>query len=128
MSEFARLDKWLWYARLFKSRSIAQRACTSRKVRINRKVVVKPNTVLRIGDVLTVAQGPRIRVVQVCSLGRRRGPAVEAVTLYQELELAAPPRPRAAAGEAPVATAEPGFTTTSRERTFWARRRRSRNR
>lgn len=126
MSESARIDKWLWYARLFKSRSIAARACTSRKVRINRKVVVKPNTALRIGDVVTVAQGPRIRVVQVGALGQRRGPAAEAVTLYQELEPAAPPRPRAGAGEAAAATVEPGLTTTSRERTFWARRQRGR--
>ena len=126
MSESARTDKWLWYARLFKSRSIAARACTSRKVRINRMVVVKPNTALHIGDVLTVVQVPRIRVVQVRALGRRRGPAAEAMTLYEELEPAAPARPRAGAGEAAAASAEPGLTTSSRERTFWARRRRGR--
>ncbi len=103
-----RVDKWLWYARFFRSRSRAARNCGAGKVRVNRRPIRKAHHGLKVGDVLTFPQGPHIRVVEVAALGRRRGPADEARTLYRDL---APPRPRQALdriGEAPPGRRDPG--------------------
>lgn len=89
-AESLRLDKWLWYARFFKSRTTASRLCAAGRVRINRRVVDKAHAMLRAGDVLTFPQARAIRVVRVRALGTRRGPAAEAATLYEDL---APPEP-----------------------------------
>ncbi len=97
MGDAIRLDKWLWYARFFKSRSLAAKLCQGNRVRVNRAAVGKPSAMIRVGDVLTFPQGTRIRVVEVCRLGNRRGPAAEAQTLYRDL---APPEPRPATGDA----------------------------
>ncbi|MFP6718441.1 MAG: RNA-binding S4 domain-containing protein [Alphaproteobacteria bacterium] len=86
-----RLDKWLWYARFSKSRTTATLLCTDGRVRINRRRISKAHAPVRIGDVLTFPQAKKIRVVRVLSLGRRRGPATEAATLYEDL---APPEPQ----------------------------------
>jgi ribosome-associated heat shock protein Hsp15 len=59
-------------------------------VRVNAQRVSKPATAVGAGDVLTFAQGPRIRVVRIAALGLRRGPAPEAQTLYEDLT---PPTP-----------------------------------
>lgn len=91
MSEAQRLDKWLWFARFAKSRTLATRLCAERRVRINREVAGKPSAPVRPGDVLTFPQGPHIRVVRVVQPGLRRGPADEARMLYEDL---APPEPR----------------------------------
>lgn len=80
-----RLDKWLWYARFFKSRSLATQRCRAGKVRVNKARVNKPNHQIHVGDVLTFATGPRIRIIEVRELGQRRGPAAEAQTLYADL-------------------------------------------
>ncbi len=85
-----RLDKWLWFARFFKSRSLAARLCAGGKVRLNRVVVKKAHQAVRPGDVLTFPQGWHIRVVRILALGERRGPAAEAQRLYEDL---APPEP-----------------------------------
>ena len=85
MSEGVRIDKWLWYARFFKSRSLATRTCAAGKVRANSSVVRKAHHGLRVGDVLTFPQGGRIRVVRVLAHGERRGPAPLARTLYEDL-------------------------------------------
>lgn len=77
-----RLDKWLWHARFFKSRSLASRVCAKGRVRIDGQVVRKAHYLVRIGSVLTFPQAKEIRVVRVEGLGTRRGPAVEAQTLY----------------------------------------------
>jgi ribosome-associated heat shock protein Hsp15 len=86
-----RLDKWLWFARFFKSRSLATRFCTGGRIRVNEATVAKAHHGLRVGDVLTFAKGPHIRVIVVRDLGVRRGPAPEARTLYDDLK---PPQPR----------------------------------
>ncbi len=86
-----RLDRWLFHARFFKSRSLAQRFCEAGKVRINRIRTRKAHYALRPGDVLTFALGSRVRIVRVHALGKRRGPAPEARTLYEDLSPAAPP-------------------------------------
>jgi ribosome-associated heat shock protein Hsp15 len=79
MSEHGlRIDKWLWHARFFKSRSLAQRLCGGGRVRVNGNRVTKAHAMIRPGDILTFPMGPHVRVVRVAVLGVRRGPAVEA--------------------------------------------------
>ena len=80
-----RVDKWLWYARFFKSRSIAAKLVQSRKLRINSIIVSKASAAVKAEDVLTFAQGKNIRVIRICDLGTRRGPAPEAQSLYEDL-------------------------------------------
>ncbi len=100
-----RLDKWLWHARFFKSRSLAAQAVGSGRMRLNSQPVAKPAAQLRPGDVLTFMQGERVRVVRMVAPGTRRGPAPEARALYEDLSPAPPPpdlsRPRAASGGRP---------------------------
>ena len=85
-----RIDKWLWFARFFKTRSLAAKLCNDGGVRLSGTVVTKAHAAVRAGDVLTFAQGRHIRVVKVLALGVRRGPAPEAQALYEDL---APPAP-----------------------------------
>ncbi len=80
-----RLDKWLWQARFFKTRSLAAAVANKGKVRINRMLVTKSHYKVRPGDVLTFAQGYDIRVIRVIALGERRGPAPEARMLYEDI-------------------------------------------
>ena len=81
-----RLDKWLWYARFFKKRSLATKLISSGKLRINGEVTSKPHRQAQIGLVLTFAQGPLIRVIRIDKIGKGRGPAAEAATLYTDLD------------------------------------------
>ena len=83
-----RLDKWLWYARFFKSRALASSLCQSGKLRLGGQPVSKAHRPVNPGDVLTFPQGRQIRVVKVLALASRRGPATEAQALYEDL---APP-------------------------------------
>ncbi len=80
-----RLDKWLWYARFFRTRSLAAKACAAHRPRINSEVVSKSHATVKLGDVLTFPLGPHIRVIEILALGTRRGPAPESRTLYNEL-------------------------------------------
>jgi ribosome-associated heat shock protein Hsp15 len=80
-----RLDKWLWFARFCRSRTLASKLCAAGKVRIAGEIVHKAHYLVRPGDVLTFPQGPHIRVVRVLQIGTRRGPATEARTLYEDL-------------------------------------------
>ncbi len=87
-----RIDKWLWHARLAKTRSLAARLCEGGLVELGGRVVTKPNQAVKIGVEITVVQGRHRRRVEVQGLGTRRGPASEAQTLYRET---APPEPLA---------------------------------
>jgi ribosome-associated heat shock protein Hsp15 len=80
-----RVDKWLWFARFFKTRGLAARLCEQQRIRVNRTVIGKAHHPVRVGDVLTIPQPGRIRVVRVVALGQRRGPAAEACLLYEEI-------------------------------------------
>jgi ribosome-associated heat shock protein Hsp15 len=80
-----RLDKWLWHARFFKSRSQAASFCAEGRLRLNRRHIDRASATLRVGDVLTFPLGSAIRVVRVLALGKRRGPPAEARTLYVDL-------------------------------------------
>ncbi len=92
MSDTIRIDKWLWYARFFKTRSLAAKTVQVRKVRINGAVATKASVDVRPDDVLTFPQGREIRVVRVSACGARRGPASEAATLYEDLSPLEPRR------------------------------------
>jgi len=78
-----RIDKWLWAARFFKTRSLAADAVTAGKVEVNGERV-KPAKLLQPGDRVSVRLGPYQHVVEVRALSERRGPATVAATLYEE--------------------------------------------
>ena len=80
-----RLDTWLWYARFYKSRSLSSKAILSGKLRINSNKITKPATKVKTNDVLTLNYVNEIRIIQIQSLGSRRGPASEAQSLYIDL-------------------------------------------
>jgi ribosome-associated heat shock protein Hsp15 len=80
-----RLDRWLWFARVIKSRTLAAGLIEDGRVRLNRQKVTKPSQSVRPGDVLTITVGPRVRILKVVALGVRRGPAPEARLLYEDL-------------------------------------------
>ena len=78
-----RIDKWLWAARFFKTRSLAADAIGAGKVEVNDERV-KPAKLIQLGDAITVRLGPYLHVVRVRGLSERRGPATVAATLYEE--------------------------------------------
>ena len=82
-----RLDKWLWCARFYKSRTLAADACASGRIRVNGTAVAKAHHGLKEGDVLTFPLGRQIRVVRVLAFACRRGPFSEARRLYENLSL-----------------------------------------
>jgi len=80
-----RLDKWLWFARVVKSRTLAAELVVLGKVRVNRARAVKASQTLRPGDVVTLVLAGRVLILKVLAPGVRRGPAAEARRLYQPL-------------------------------------------
>ena len=80
-----RIDKWLWFARIAKTRTLAARLVNAGRIRINRVKVTKPSTLVRPGDVITSIVGHQIRVLKILDLGARRGPASEASELHKDL-------------------------------------------
>ena len=84
-SDKLRLDKWLWQARFFKTRSLSAKQVSAGHVRHNGTKTHKPAHAVTVGDVLTFPQGNEIRVVKVLALGTRRGPAPEAQALYEDM-------------------------------------------
>ena len=85
--EGQRLDKWLWFARFAKSRSLAAKLIEEGCVRVNRQRAIKPSTAVKCGDVLTMTLHGRVRVIEIRAAGERRGPASEAQALYSEVLL-----------------------------------------
>jgi ribosome-associated heat shock protein Hsp15 len=87
--DWQRLDKWLWCARVAKTRAECSRFVERGTVRLNRQPVEKPHAKLRPGDVLTLALGrPEtgvVKVWRVVALAARRGPAPEAQALYEDI-------------------------------------------
>ncbi len=86
MSDNLRLDKWLWAARSFKTRSLAPDAIERGRVKVNEERV-KPARNVRIGDVLDIDNGSSEWQVRVADLSDKRGPAPVAQQLYAETEL-----------------------------------------
>lgn len=117
-----RLDKWLWYARVVKSRSLAQGLIEGGRVRLNKSKVDKPRQIVKRDDVLTITVHHKVRVLKVLLPGTRRGPAAEAQTLFEDLTPPEPPRQLTGdgspvAGEATVAVRDRGASRpTKRDR------------
>ena len=94
-----RLDKWLWFARLVRTRSLATRLCAAGCVAIGAHAAVKPHHPVRIGDAVTIELRHQRRSLVVRALGQRRGPPAAARLLYDE-----PTAPTALADTAPAWT------------------------
>jgi ribosome-associated heat shock protein Hsp15 len=86
-----RLDKWLWCARLVKTRPGAARLVSDGRVRINGERVLKPSRLVHDGDVVTAAHSGHLSVVRVIDVAERRGPASLAQALYEDLTPKAAP-------------------------------------
>ena len=102
-----RIDKWLWFARMSRTRTLGQKLVVAGRVRVNRVKTGSPADPVKLDDVLTIALESGVRVLRVVALGTRRGPAAEARLLYQDLS---PPE----AG--PVAAPRVGSRPTKRDR------------
>lgn len=85
MADGLRLDKFLWFARIVKTRALAQTMAESGHIRRNGQPLDKASAALKVGDVLTFAQRGAVRVLRIEALPVRRGPPAEARTLYCEL-------------------------------------------
>lgn len=83
-SDGLRLDKWLFHARLFKSRGLAATRIEGGGIRLNGQPCRKPGKTVRVGDDLVISIQGRVRSLKVLALGTRRGPATEARELYLE--------------------------------------------
>ena len=100
-----RIDKWLWFARVVKTRSAASKLCEDGSVRLNGVKVDQAHKAVRIGDVLTIGLNNRIKVLKIVSLAERRGPFSEAQLIYEDLSPEPPPREEL---PSPVAEREAG--------------------
>ncbi|OCG00572.1 ribosome-associated heat shock protein Hsp15 [Gilliamella sp. wkB112] len=80
-----RLDKWLWAARFYKTRSLAREMVDGGKVHYNGQRT-KPSKIVEVGAVLTLRQGSDLKTIQVLAISEQRRPAIEAQLLYQETE------------------------------------------
>lgn len=83
--EKQRIDKWLFFARVVKSRTLAGKLADAGKVRVNANKINSASTLIKIDDVLTITLERRILVLHVRALGEKRGPYVEAKELYEDL-------------------------------------------
>lgn len=99
-SERQRIDKWLWHARVVKTRTLAQKLVNGGKVRVNREKVLAVSALVKIGDVMTIAVASRVRVLRVAGFSERRGSATMAQALFEDLTVA----PDQGASEAGAAT------------------------
>lgn len=86
-----RIDKWLWAARMFKTRSLASDACGAGHVKLD-GVSVKAAKVVRVGDRLEVRTPGGLRILEVAGIGERRGPAEQARALYVDHSPPPPPK------------------------------------
>lgn len=80
-----RIDKWLWHARIVKTRTLATRLAASGQMRVNKRRMSRASHTVRPGDVLTFVHGGRVRVLKIVALAVRRGPAPDARALYEDL-------------------------------------------
>ena len=85
MADSLRLDKFLWFARIAKSRALAQALAEKGRIRLSGRLVDRAHAPVRVGDVLSFALRGTVRAIRVEQLPARRGPPAEARTLYTEL-------------------------------------------
>jgi ribosome-associated heat shock protein Hsp15 len=115
-----RLDRWLWVARLARTRPLATDAVRGGRVHVNGQSA-KPSRDVRPGDVIEVTTGPVPRTVVVRGLAERRGPAAEAALLFEETPESVAARERFAEDRRLMAASRPvsGGRPTKRERRRW---------
>jgi ribosome-associated heat shock protein Hsp15 len=115
VSDRQRIDKWLVYARVVKTRTLGQALAVSGHVRLNGRKVDDPAQPVKAGDVLTIGLHGRVRVLKVLDFAERRGSATVASALYEDLT---PPEEPSAAGARPVVEAGEGRPTKRDRRRF----------
>jgi ribosome-associated heat shock protein Hsp15 len=81
-----RLDRWLWHARLAKTRSLAAALAASGYVRVNGRRIETPGRAVRPGDVLTIALPKAVKVLRIIDFAERRAAAAATKRLYEEIE------------------------------------------
>ena len=84
--DMGRLDRWLFHARFYRTRALAQAAAAAGRIRLNGAKLDRPGHALKPGDVLTLSKGAQVMAVRVLALAEKRGPSEEAQTLYELLE------------------------------------------
>jgi ribosome-associated heat shock protein Hsp15 len=100
-SDRQRIDRWLWHARIVRTREAAAALTGAGYVRVNGARIAAPGRAVRLGDVVTVALDRTVRVLRVTGFAERRGPAGTGGTLYEDL--AKPPAATPTAGAVPDA-------------------------
>ena len=80
-----RLDVYLYYIRIFKSRSIATKFVLTNRLRISDQVTQKPHKMISIGDVLTMTINNNIKILRVLDIPKRRGPYLESLNFYEDI-------------------------------------------
>lgn len=98
MAAGQRIDKWLWHARIFKTRSKAARFASAGKIRINSARVCKPSHLVAPGDTLTYSLHQHLWILKIRDLAARRGSYPQAVLLYEDLSPPQEPRHTPTAG------------------------------
>ena len=113
--ERQRVDRFLWHARLARTRTLAAKLAASGHVRVNGRRIDAPGRGLKLGDVLTLASGGRVRVLKVLSFAPRRGGSDTACRLYEDLS---PPAPKPEFPPAPTRPAGHGRPSKRDRRLF----------
>ncbi len=90
MADSLRLDKFLWFARIVKTRALAQQLAEGGRLRLSGRIVDKAHVPVRVGDVLSFAVRGTVRVLRIEALPKRRGPPAEARALYSSIDDATP--------------------------------------
>ena len=85
VAESLRLDKFLWFARIVKTRALAQQLAEGGRIRCAGRIIDRAHAPVRVGDVLSFAIHGRVRVIRIEALPTRRGPPAEARLLYSEV-------------------------------------------
>jgi ribosome-associated heat shock protein Hsp15 len=88
-----RIDRWLWHARVVRTRALAAELAESGRVRVNGQRIKAPARTVRLGDVLTIGLHSAVRILRVEGFAERRGDSGSAVKLYEDLSEPVPPRP-----------------------------------
>ncbi|AZO50575.1 MAG: RNA-binding S4 domain-containing protein [Mesorhizobium sp.] len=111
-----RIDKWLFFSRAVKSRSLAAKLVVAGRVRINRDKAAQASDIVRPGDVLTITLDRRILVWKVLGAGARRGPAEEARLLYEDMSPQPTPKDEAVPDALPALREAGSGRPTKKER------------
>ncbi|SDR31299.1 RNA-binding S4 domain-containing protein [Pseudovibrio sp. Tun.PSC04-5.I4] len=109
-----RIDKWLWYARITKSRTLAKKLAVSGHIRLNQEKIPAAKQIVKPGDILSITMPRRLLILKVLQIGTRRGPAPEAQTLYEDMS--PPPPPKEEVAQVPRREAGAGRPTKKERR------------